>query len=186
MGNWSEQRDAWLIKHGCKDSPANKLLGHYVRNAQVGNASPEAGRNSGGQIGFMFGWQVNPLVIGKTMEQTAQIIDVANASARESKKILEQLKDDVASLADVIQPQMTAHVEKLRTHRMAVVSELSLSLGAMREVRKFFLESDYATEIDRLERFVSVCRELQALKETGVLDAVADIAIRLAIQEKSS
>ena len=71
----------------------------------------------------------------------------------------------------------------LRATRMATVNEINASLAAMREIRKFFLESDYETEMTRLERFVRVCRDLQDLKASGVLDAIADTSIKLAVQE---
>jgi len=56
-------------------------------------------------------------------------------------------------------------------------------LCELRDIRKFFLESDYKTEVERLERFVSLCREIKALKESGLFDAVCDTAIRMSVQE---
>jgi hypothetical protein len=82
-------------------------------------------------------------------------------------------------LADIVQPSLMKQAQDLRSARMTVVSEVQQALGAMRDVRKFFLESDYETEMARLERFVKVCRELQALKDDGVLDAVCDSSLRL-------
>lgn len=117
------------------------------------------------------------------MEDVNNLIHAVNDEAAESKTILQNLKNDVSELSDIIQPQLYKMAHDLRASRMAVVTEIRDSLAAMREVRKFFLESDYVTEIDRLERFVRLCREFQALKAAGVLDAVLESAIRLAIKE---
>lgn len=71
----------------------------------------------------------------------------------------------------------------VRTARMTVVQELELSLKSLREVRRFFLDNDYRTEIDRLKEFAALCERLKALKESGFFDAMCDSAIRLALKE---
>jgi hypothetical protein len=52
-------------------------------------------------------------------------------------------------------------------------------MGALKEVRQFFLEESYETEIQRLHEFIDLCERLQALKESGFLDIVADTMLKL-------
>jgi hypothetical protein len=63
---------------------------------------------------------------------------------------------------------------------MSVVSETSAMTGPLREVRQFFLGSDYDAEIKRLREFVDLCERLNKLKESGFLDSVADTMLKLA------
>ena len=67
---------------------------------------------------------------------------------------------------------------------MTVVNEIRESLSALRDIRKFFLDPEHEKEMVRLEQFVALCRELQALKQSGVLDAVSDTIIRLGLSEQ--
>jgi hypothetical protein len=53
-------------------------------------------------------------------------------------------------------------------------------MANLREVRAFFLDKDYATELARLREFVEVCERLKLLKDCGFLDTVADTMLRLA------
>lgn len=120
------------------------------------------------------------------MEENALLLTALNKELTESKAILQNLANEIRAVQDIVGPALMAHAQQLRSARMTVVSELQTSLVALREVRKFFLESDYADEMDRLERFVRVCKEVQVLKQSGVFDAVVDSAIRLAVQEVSN
>jgi len=115
------------------------------------------------------------------MEDVEKLLKQTNDEVRESKKILEELANEVTALADVVQPALDRQIKALRSARMTTVSEIRESLAALREIRKFFIESDYEVEMQRLERFVNLCREIQRLKAEGVFDAVCDSALKLAV-----
>ena len=117
--------------------------------------------------------------IDKMLEQT-------NREIEQSKKLLQELANEVVTLADIVQPALDKQIQALRSARMSTVLEIRESLSALRDIRKFFLEEDYEREMGRLERFVGVCRELQKLKREGVLDSVAETAIRMGLQEKQT
>jgi hypothetical protein len=117
------------------------------------------------------------------METVTTLIDVANAEATKSKEILQGLANDVTALHDIIGPALINQIKELRSSRMAVVAEVRDSLAAMKEIRTFFLESTYEVEVARLERLVALCKEVKALKDSGVFDAVLDSALRLAVGE---
>lgn len=70
-------------------------------------------------------------------------------------------------------------LKELRMLRLANEGEIRQLMASFREVRQFFLDKDYATEIARLKDFVDTCERLQKLKESGVLDSVADTMLRL-------
>jgi hypothetical protein len=118
------------------------------------------------------------------MEDIAHGLQAINAEVRASKEILQQLKNEVDAVYEVVGPSLMRQAQELRAARMTAVSEVRDSLAALRDVRRFFLESDYETEIARLERFVKVCREIQELKASGVFDAVCDAALKLAVDER--
>lgn len=131
-------------------------------------------------------WPADRLTIvgmGARMEQMKEEISVLNGEVSEARDTVRALANEVAALANVIEPQLLDCITRTRSARMAIVTELRQSLDAMRDVRKFFLESDYRTEMERLEQFIAVARELEALKQSGVLDALCDTAIRLALKE---
>jgi hypothetical protein len=67
----------------------------------------------------------------------------------------------------------------VREQRIAIGSETRLLMGALKEVRQFFLEESYETEIRRLHEFIDLCERLQSLKESGFLDTVADTILKL-------
>lgn len=119
------------------------------------------------------------------MEKTDQLLKDTNTEVLESKKILQDLANEIRALSDVVNPSLMEQIKNIRQARMTVVSEIRESLSALREIRAFFLESNYETEMQRLERFVRLCREIQALKSEGVFDAVCDTAIRMALKEES-
>jgi hypothetical protein len=68
---------------------------------------------------------------------------------------------------------------EVREQRIALGSETRLLLAALRDIRTFFLEKDYDTEINRLREFIDVCERLRALKDAGTLDAIADTILKL-------
>jgi hypothetical protein len=129
--------------------------------------------------------QARAILLGCTMDDSVALLNAVTDEVRKAKAELEDLNNQAHGIADVVIPQMMSHVQKLRDARMAVTSEMTQSLTAMRDVRKFFLDQDHATEIARLERFVALCKEMQALKNAGVLDAVCDSALHLATGERA-
>ena len=72
-------------------------------------------------------------------------------------------------------------IHKVRASRMTVTTELKQSLNIMKDVRKFFLESDFKIEMERLERFVELGERLKAMIDDGTMDAITDIVLKLAI-----
>ncbi len=129
---------------------------------------------------------LNFISIGVRMEDNVEMIKAVNREAEESKNILQKLCNEVIAIDDVIQPALIEKLQEMRSNRMAMVAEVNSIMNSLKEIRKFFFESDYELEMERLERFLAVCRELKEMKQSGMLDAIADIAIRLALKEESN
>ena len=120
--------------------------------------------------------------MSRELNPVDKMLETTNKEMETAKRVLQELANEVTALADIVQPALEKQIASLRSARMATVNEIQ-SLTAMRDIRKFFLEADYAVEMERLERFVRLCRDLQELKASGVFDAVCDTALRLAIKE---
>lgn len=166
---------------GFKDGPFVKAIGAQFKARQVADGTNRTG------VAFRMPHNdevINTLRVGVAMETTGNMLKAINIEVEESKKILESLANEIHALSIIVGPALLNQAKELRSARMVVVNEVRDSLSSLRDVRKFFLESDYKIEIERLEKFVKVCKEIEELKKSGVFDAVCDSALRLAIQEK--
>jgi hypothetical protein len=121
--------------------------------------------------------------IGAVMENSNELSTALVSETKTSKEELEKLANQVTALGNIIVPQLMKLIQEVRDSRQAMVSELKQMLSSLQGVREFFLDSDYEIEMARLERFVTVCKDIQRLKAEGVFDAVVDSAVRLAVKE---
>jgi hypothetical protein len=126
------------------------------------------------------------LSVGRLMTIEKDLVTAAERELAEALVISEEFRDKVKAVMDETLPLLDEQTKRIRATRMAVVSELHQALGAMKDVRKFFMERDYEEEMKRMERFVSLCEHLQKLKREGVLDAVCETSLRLMVQEEQS
>jgi hypothetical protein len=99
--------------------------------------------------------------------------------ARESREIIDQLLHGIGGEMERFQKDAGVHIQNIRSTRYTIVSEVNTMLNALKDVRQFFMGSDYKEQIDRLRGFVELCERLQKLKQSGFLDAVADTMIKL-------
>ncbi len=120
---------------------------------------------------------------GLHMAEVNALIHSMNEELSESKEILEGLSNKARALLKEVVPVLGEMVTALRSSRMAAVSEIAQTVSALRDVRKFFVEEGHEDEMARLERFVALCKELKTLKDEGVLDAVCDTSLRLAVKD---
>lgn len=123
------------------------------------------------------------ITTGVIMENTAGMLGAVAKEVEASKETLSGLVLEVQKLDEEITPALLKQIKELRSSRMAIVAEVRDALTAMRDIRKFFLEADFETEMARLERFVRLCSDIRALKADGTFDAVIDSSLRLAVGE---
>jgi hypothetical protein len=101
-------------------------------------------------------------------------------AAEDARQIIHELIEGIGGEMEKFRADNKRYLEDIRATRFAMVAETSQMTGALKEVRQFFLGGDYKEEIARLREFVDLCERLNALKESGFLDNVADTMLRLA------
>ena len=101
-------------------------------------------------------------------------------AAEDARQIIQELIQGIGGEMEKFRADNKRYLEDIRSVRFAMVAETSQMTGALKEVRQFFLGGDYKEEISKLKEFVELCERLQALKESGFLDNVADTMLRLA------
>jgi hypothetical protein len=101
-------------------------------------------------------------------------------AAEDAREIIRELTIGIGGEMEKFRADSKRYLEDIRNTRFAVVTETSQMTGALKEIRQFFIGSDYKEEIARLKEFVELCEKLNALKDSGFLDNVADTMIRLA------
>jgi hypothetical protein len=113
------------------------------------------------------------------MGDVDKMLEETNRQMEQSKKLLQDLANEVVNLGEVIQPALERQIGVLRSARMSTISEISQSLTAFRDLRQFFLADEHEHEMARLKEFVDVCERLLTLKNSGMLDALADTILKL-------
>jgi hypothetical protein len=108
---------------------------------------------------------------------------------RGTAELLEKSQDLIATIDylssqirepwDSYQAFIKKALEEVRGQRIALGSETRNLLIALKDVRAFFLDKDYETEVRRLHEFIDLCERLKALKDAGFLDTIADTLIKL-------
>lgn len=167
------------LGHHIARKPWNKLCVRLFQSAQVTHYGPTTlWRESG-----LSSTEFSCARAGADMEAFNVELEEATKQVDEAKALLKDSVNEIQRLHEVLFPMMKTQIETLRGARMTLQQESKQCLQSLRDVRQFFMESDYDKEISRLERFVALCRDLQRLKQEGVLDAIADTAIRLSLRE---
>jgi len=111
------------------------------------------------------------LSVGVHMEDTIEMVKAAKAEMDEVVRSMEAAKLQVFEASDIVGPLLVEEVKRLRSARMAVMSEVRDSLKALEDVRAFF-GPEHAQDVQRMERMISACKEIKALKDEGVLDVL--------------
>lgn len=166
-----------------RSRPLTRMMRAEIGASAVRGANSQLATVRNSEVAFRFTWRMDALRVGSFMDHTAELLNAINQEVEESKVRLQELSNEVHAISGIVNPALAAQAEALRAARMTTVSEIQQSLNAMREIRKFFFESNYSEEMDRLERFVRLCREIKALKDEGTFDAICDASIRMAVKE---
>ena len=152
------------------------------KNAEVSKQLPgESSADFGGRCKYDTRKINRYKLVGLYMEKTVEQLKLINEEVLASKKIIQDVFNEMAAVGNQLNPLFRDQIAALRASRMSAVSEVQATLSAMKDIRKFFLESDYEKEIKRLGEFVALCKELKALKEDGTLDALCDVTLKLAL-----
>jgi len=71
------------------------------------------------------------------------------------------------------------YASELHAFKSSVILDLGAARKEMADVRKFFLEKEHITEIERLKEFLDLCDRFKKLKDSGVLDVITDVILKL-------
>ena len=102
-------------------------------------------------------------------------------AAEDARKIVAELVHGLGGEMEKFEAQAKIHCDQIRGKRMTIVTEAAQMTTALKEIRQFFLGSDYKEEIARLAEFVDLCERLQRLKESGFMDSIADTMLTLSV-----
>jgi len=121
--------------------------------------------------------------VGYIMEKEVKALAVINEEVEKSKELLQNLHNQISISYDLLQPKLISVVKDIRQNRMTVTTELGKSLKILKDVREFFMDSDYKHEIERLKEFTALALELKKLIDNGTMDVISDVMLKLAIKE---
>lgn len=140
------------------------------------NASPEPpySKNENARLGAELA-----MAAVREGKQSITDADALVAKALDARAALEVMSDTWKKSWFEFNRESEDRLRELRMTRMSFDTELRTLVAQLREVRQFFLDKDYNSEIGRLREFVEVCERLQRLKESGFLDSVADTMLKL-------
>jgi hypothetical protein len=115
----------------------------------------------------------------KTVKAGLKATEELTARANDLIDTVKHLSTQIGEPWTEFQQFIKKGISDTREQRIALGSETRLLMGSLKEVRQFFLEESYETEINRLHEFVDLCERLKVLQESGFLDAVADTILTL-------
>lgn len=129
------------------------------------------------------GAELNNAMGNRMKSDSVKVLSASRKYAQEVSDARNMLDDAL----DLLRPQMIdfakeapSMVDKVRQWRMTMEREKDLSVKALTDLRKFFLDTDHEKEMQRLESFVRTCERLAALAQDGTLDKVAEVMLKLA------
>jgi len=186
MGFGADDRFEMAIDKKVKNLFFSSLTWQLMKKAEVTKQLPGEDKGSyagrcgydtrylkvGEKIGFYAGANMEKMIVAWS-ELTKEVGD--------AKKEVEEMYNQISVVSQQIKPKIKEQIQEIRSARMAAVSEIQATMAALKDIRKFFLESDYKEEIQRLREFTRLCEELKRLKEDGTLDALCDVTIKLGI-----
>lgn len=164
-----------LIK---RNGPCRRLIEGMIFTMAEEKSHHPAGR---GNPIYALGWEFDALKPGGELEDTSQLVELAIKTAREAQEELESIANECGKIGSVILPALMDHIKLLRDARFTLTSEAGQCLASMKEVRKFFFDSDYHTELSRLKEFLALMQQLKQFQSDGTLDAIVDAMLKLAV-----
>lgn len=122
-------------------------------------------------------------VLERINKHPQQLTPLARA-ATDASNVLNESMAGLGGVLEDFQSKSKIMLEDIRQTRFSMVNEVNHMNKEIKELRQFFLGSDYKEEISRLKEFVELCERLEKLKKSGMLDAIGDTMIRLSVNEK--
>lgn len=104
-------------------------------------------------------------------QEIVKSIHEATKELDEARDVVRNLANDLAEVADVIEPILTEQSQRIRRARMQVIDECRQTAVALKEFRDILQSNAMLSAIERAERLISACKELEEFRACGFLDA---------------
>lgn len=119
----------------------------------------------------------------KIMQKEAEVrpdqLTVLLTKTIEAKEALYAAMADLGETVHGFKKLTDDYSKELHAFKSSVIFDLGAAKREMADVRKFFLEKEHVTEIDRLKEFLDLCDRFKKLKDDGVLDVITDVILKL-------
>ena len=97
----------------------------------------------------------------------------------EAKEALYAAMNELGETVHGFKHHTNEYSKDLHAFKSSVILDLGAAKKEMADVRKFFLEKEHVTEIERLKEFLDLCDRFKKLKDEGVLDVITDCILKL-------
>jgi negative regulator of replication initiation len=84
---------------------------------------------------------------------------------------INELANELANVADVIEPVLSDQVKRIREARMASTAEIGRIADAVRDLRTLLVSKEADQMVTRAERLLAVLKELEEFRACGSLEA---------------
>lgn len=118
-------------------------------------------------------------ITGGRMHQQKELFIATAEELRIAKREMQDTLNETRATMNALEPLLLDNIERVRRHRMAVLTEMNKSLTMLKDVRKFFLDKEHKEEIARLKELIELSERLRSLTKDGTMEAVTDIIIKL-------
>lgn len=108
----------------------------------------------------------------KNIHDASQELDAA-------REVVRTLANDLADVADVIEPVLADQAKRIRAARMSVIDECRQVATALREFRESIGSPSMTHAIEMTERFVVVFEKLEEFRACGFLDAYVEMFAKM-------
>lgn len=116
-----------------------------------------------------------PVKFAENVEDSERLVERAKEATAAIEYLTTHIKQSWIDFDDWVKKAISL----TRQNKIAMDIETRALMADFREIRAFFLDERHLEEVSRLEKFVSLCRELKELKQSGFIDAVADTILKL-------
>lgn len=120
-------------------------------------------------------------MIQESEKRPDQITDLLNKTLA-AKEALFAAMNDLGQTVHGFKETTDNYSKDLHAFKSSVILDLSAAKKEMADVRRFFLEKDHVTEIDRLKEFLDLCDRFKKLKDAGGLDVITDCILKLEVK----
>lgn len=101
----------------------------------------------------------------------AEQIEATRKELDQARDVVCALANDLADVADVIEPVLADHITRIRHARMTTLDELRQISAGVQELRNMVLHPDMERTLLQAERLLRACRDLEEFRAVGALDA---------------